>query len=165
MFGDWRARMSLIVTSDAVTTFCLDNGEVIMLSIASRPRQCSCNQIAAMLINRDGKSRCLDCDRDYVLGRSSGTSTRSDNHAGPGLLENCNGEGRMQREDKAGRKAFRDGPPEIYFRKPELQRQRVRARRRVTTSKMRHAATPQAGWFRLPRWIWPFHQTPVGGRA
>lgn len=72
----------------------------------------------------------------------------------------------MQPEEKAGRTIFRDGPPEIYFRKPELQRQRVRARRRVAMNNyQKQTSTPGAGWIQLPRWIWPFHQTPVGRRV
>lgn len=33
--------------------------------ILKEPRKCKCGRMAAFLVNRDGKTRCVSCDSDY----------------------------------------------------------------------------------------------------
>jgi hypothetical protein len=61
---------------------------------------------------------------------------------------------------------FQPGPPEIYFRKPELKRQRVVARRRQNSQQVKRLKDSTIGaWiFDFLRRTWfPLRRGPVGG--
>ena len=39
--------------------------EGIMRMCLNSPRECSCHRMVMFVINRDGKTRCIECDRKY----------------------------------------------------------------------------------------------------
>jgi len=42
----------------------LDNGNGFF-AVVSEPRECACNRMTFFFINRDGKTRCIECDDKY----------------------------------------------------------------------------------------------------
>jgi hypothetical protein len=49
----------------------------ILRAVLSAPRRCGCNRMTYFVINRDGKSRCIECDRLYLeaLAKCAGNTT------------------------------------------------------------------------------------------
>lgn len=47
-------------------TFQVSSGpELYTLCWLGKPRKCDCQRMAMMLVNRDGRSRCMWCDEEY----------------------------------------------------------------------------------------------------
>lgn len=42
-----------------------ESGEACAVAFLSEPRPCSCKRMAAAFINRDGETRCVECDVRY----------------------------------------------------------------------------------------------------
>lgn len=34
--------------------------------LLAQPRECGCGRMAALVVNRDGKTRCVECDESYL---------------------------------------------------------------------------------------------------
>ena len=34
--------------------------------LLGQPRQCGCGRMVALAVNRDGKTRCVECDENYL---------------------------------------------------------------------------------------------------
>ncbi len=56
----------MIVCNDTgVFNHCADG---IIRGILFEPRNCPCGKVTFFVVNRDGRSRCVDCDAEYVQG-------------------------------------------------------------------------------------------------
>jgi hypothetical protein len=40
-------------------------GDHALIALAD-PRQCACGRMVCFLINRDGKTRCIECDKEHL---------------------------------------------------------------------------------------------------
>lgn len=38
----------------------------VFRALLNKPRRCRCGRMAYFVVNRDGKSRCMECDREYL---------------------------------------------------------------------------------------------------
>jgi hypothetical protein len=53
----------MIVIGDKGVFSC--DREGIMRGILFEPRACGCGRMTYFVVNRDGKTRCVDCDAEY----------------------------------------------------------------------------------------------------
>jgi hypothetical protein len=54
----------------------VEKGDHVKIAVAD-PRQCSCGRMVCFLVNRDGKTRCLECDEKYLREGSCRTLAKS----------------------------------------------------------------------------------------
>lgn len=52
----------------------MDDGGGIHLLLALPAHACSCREPHTWFVNRDGRTRCCDCDREYVHAQRRGTA-------------------------------------------------------------------------------------------
>lgn len=43
-----------------------DGGSLILVA---EPKACGCGRVAALMVNRDGRTRCVECDHDYKVNK------------------------------------------------------------------------------------------------